>query len=276
MGTTQALLDTKHRPLVMAIVNLTPDSFYPDSRAPDPDEAVQRAQRAVEQGADIVDLGGESTRPGSEPVPEKAEHERVVPVVEALAHATDTAISVDTRRASVARACLEAGATIVNDTSAGRDDEAMRATVAEHGADIVLMHRQGQPKQMQQDPSYEDVVGEVEAFLTQRAKACLEAGIPRESIVVDPGIGFGKTLEHNLALLRATPRLAELGYPVLVGASRKSMFAKLLDREVDERLAGSLTVAAWTAAHGASVLRVHDVAETLDALRTVQALEKRP
>lgn len=260
---------------MMGVVNVTPDSFYPDSRAPSQEDAVQRAVAMAEQGADVLDVGGESTRPGADPVPAKAERERVVPAVETIVEQVDVPVSVDTRKAGVAEAALEAGASIVNDVSAGRDDERMVDVVAEHDADVVLMHRRGTPDVMQQDPGYENVRAEVAGFLLARAEAAVEAGVDRDAIAIDPGIGFGKTLEHNLELLRATDALAGLGYPLLVGVSRKSMFGDLLDRDVDERLPGSLAVAALAAREGAGVIRVHDVPETWDVVRTVEALEPR-
>lgn len=275
MGLIEDLFREAGRTLVMGVVNVTPDSFYPDSRTPETETAVQRARRMAQEGADLLDVGGESTRPGSDPVPEKAELERVVPAVEAIADAVDVPVSVDTRRAAVAREALDAGAAVVNDVSAGRDDEGMFDVVAEHGADVVLMHRQGTPDVMQEDPTYEDVRAEVAGFLLERAQAAVDAGVDRASITIDPGIGFGKTLEHNLELLRSTRALAGLGYPVLVGVSRKSMFEGLLGREVDERLPGSLAVAALAARDGAAVVRVHDVAETLDAVRTAEAIDPR-
>lgn len=257
----------------MGIVNATPDSFYPDSRRPTEEGAVAEAVRVAKAGADLIDVGGESTRPGSKPVPVEEELERVVPAIEEIAARVDVPLSVDTRRAEVARAAVDAGATVVNDTSAGRDDPEMLDTVADLGADLVLMHRQGDPEQMQEDPSYEAVVPEVAEFLLDRAQAAIDAGVPRESVVLDPGIGFGKTLEHNLALIRASGTLAGLGYPVLLGVSRKSMFGSLLGRAVDERLPGSLAVAAWAAQRDVDVLRVHDVPETLDVVQVVDALE---
>jgi dihydropteroate synthase len=255
MGLIRRRFHERGRALVMGVVNVTPDSFYPDSRAPETEEAVQRARRFAEQGAELLDVGGESTRPGADPVPEKDEIERVVPAVEAIADAVDVPISVDTRRAEVARQALQAGAAIVNDVSAGRDDERMFDVVAEADADVVLMHRQGTPDVMQEDPSYENVRAEVAGFLLDRAQAAVDAGVDREAVTLDPGIGFGKTLEHNLELLRATSTLAGLGHPLLVGVSRKSMFGQLLDREVDERLPGSLAVAALAARDGAAVVR---------------------
>lgn len=273
MGLIQQRFTELDRTLVMGVVNVTPDSFYPDSRNPETEQAVQQARRMAEQGADVIDVGGESTRPGSDAVPEKAELERVVPAIEAIADAVDVPLSVDTRRAEVAGRALEAGADLVNDVSAGRDDEHMFDVVAEHEADIVLMHRQGTPDVMQEDPAYENVRAEVAGFLLERAQRAVDAGIDRAAVTIDPGIGFGKRLEHNLELLRSTSALAGLGYPLLVGVSRKSMFGQLLDREVDDRLPGSLAVAALAARDGAAVVRVHDVAETLDAVRTAEAMD---
>ncbi len=276
MGHTLDLVEAEGRPLVMGILNITPDSFYPDSRTPDVKAALEEAQSMVDHGAHILDVGGESTRPGSQPVPANEELERVLAVVEAIDDHLDAPISIDTHKANVAEACLEAGATIVNDISAARDDDRMHQVVADHGADLVLMHMQGRPKTMQQDPYYENVVAQVTDFLVTQASQAEAAGVPRDAIVIDPGIGFGKRLQDNLALLRATATLSELGYPLLVGASRKSMFEGLLGRELDQRLAGSLAVAAYCATQGAHVLRVHDVRETVDAVAVVQAIEEAP
>lgn len=275
MGIIQDRWREQGRPLVMGVLNVTPDSFYPDSRVGETDEALEQAIQMAEQGADVLDVGGESTRPGSKPVDEKVERERVVAAVEAISEKVDVPISVDTRRASVAEQAIEAGAAIVNDVSAGRDDERMFDVVAEHEVDVVLMHRQGAPELMQADPSYDNVRGEVAGFLLARVEAAVVAGVDRDAITIDPGIGFGKTLEHNLSLLRATPALAGLGYPVLVGVSRKSMFDRLLGRDVEDRLAGSLAVAALLARDGAAVLRVHDVQQTVDVVRTAEALDPR-
>lgn len=273
MGTLRGARADVSRTLVMGIVNATPDSFYPASRRPHEEGALAQAVQMAQAGADVIDVGGESTRPGSEPVPEKVEQERVIPVVREITDRVDVPVSVDTRRASVAQAALEAGASIVNDTSAGRDDPRLLEVVAEQGADVVLMHRQGEPEVMQEDPTYDDAVAEVAGFLLRRAKAAREAGVAHDAITLDPGIGFGKRLEHNLALIRASGRLSDLGYPVLLGVSRKSMFAELLDRDVDERLPGSLAVAAWAAQRDVDILRVHDVGATLDVVRTIEALE---
>lgn len=276
MGHTLDLIEAEGRPLVMGILNITPDSFYPDSRTPDVKAALEEAQAMIDHGAHILDVGGESTRPGSEPVPADEEIERVLPVVEAIDDHLDVPISIDTRKASVAEACLEAGATIVNDISAAREDDRMHEVVVDHGADLVLMHMQGRPETMQRDPYYENVVAQVTDFLVTQANQAEAAGVPRDAIVIDPGIGFGKRLQDNLALLRATGTLSELGYPLLIGASRKSMFGGLLGRELDQRLAGSLAVATYCATRGAHVLRVHDVRETRDAVDVIQAIEEAP
>lgn len=227
----------------------------------------------VQAGADLIDVGGESTRPGSKPVPVEEEVQRVVPVVEALVERVDVPVSVDTRRAKTAKEALDAGASVVNDTSAGRDDPGLLPLVAKQEADVVLMHRQGRPEVMQEDPSYDAVVPEVTGFFVERVHAALDAGVDRSSIIVDPGVGFGKRLEDNLALIRACKAWEASGFPVLLGVSRKSMFEGLLGREVEDRLAGSLGVAAVGAMVGIHALRVHDVEETLDVVKTVNALE---
>lgn len=263
------------RPLIMGILNVTPDSFSDGGRFMDFGVAVEHACRMAEAGADIIDVGGESSRPGSERVPLEEEIRRVIPVIGELAGRVECPISVDTMKAEVARQALEAGASIVNDISAGRWDPEMLSVVAESGAGMVLMHMQGEPRTMQQNPQYKDVVAEVVEFLAGRMAECEKAGIDPVRLAVDPGIGFGKTLEHNLQLLAALPRLRELGRPVVVGASRKSMIGMLTGREVNERLAGSLAVAAYALMRGAHVLRVHDVAQTRDVISVIAALKRQ-
>jgi len=260
------------RPLIMGILNVTPDSFSDGGRFRDVDAAVDHGCRMEEAGADIIDVGGESTRPGSRRIPLEEELRRVIPVVEGLAQRVRCAISVDTTKAEVAERALQAGADIVNDVSAGRWDERMLPVVAASRAGMVLMHMKGEPGTMQADPRYRDVVGEVQDFLRERISACLAAGIRREALAIDPGIGFGKRLEHNLALLSAIPRLAGLGRPVVIGVSRKSMLGMLTGRPVDERLSASLGAAAFAMWRGAHVLRVHDVPETRDVVQVVGAL----
>lgn len=260
---------------VMGILNTTPDSFSDGGLWTDRDQALRHALGMVAAGADIIDVGGESTRPGASPVSAQQELDRVVPVVEAIAAQTDVAISVDTSKPEVMEAAVAAGAVLINDVLALRGEGALE-TAARLGVSVCLMHMQGRPRDMQHDPCYADVVAEVEAFLLDRASACRAAGIPGEKILIDPGFGFGKTLEHNLALFRALPRLCSSAYPVLVGVSRKSMLGALTGRPVEERLAASVAAAVLAAAHGVAVLRVHDVAATVDALMVARTLGALP
>ncbi len=256
---------------LMGVVNVTPDSFSDGGEYLDPAAAIGHGEAMLAQGADLLDVGGESTRPGAEPVAEAEELRRVVPVVQALAGAGAT-VSVDTSKAAVAAAALEAGATIVNDVTALRGDPQMAALCAERRAGVVLMHMPGTPRTMQDDPRYEDVVDEVKAFLAGRVEAAVAAGVAEQAIWVDPGIGFGKTLAHNLELLRRLDRLRDLGRPVLVGTSRKSFIGKVDGSPVGERLGGTIASEVLAAAAGADVLRVHDVAETVQALRVAEAI----
>jgi len=266
-----AALLTQRRPLVMGIVNVTPDSFHDGGRHATRAAAVAHARRLVEEGADLLDLGGESTRPGAAPVSADEELARVLPVLEAL-QGCGVPLSVDTRQPSVMQAVLAAGAMMINDINALRAPGAIAALVGTD-ASVCLMHMQGEPRTMQQAPHYGDVVAEVAAFLCERIDACVAAGIARERIVVDPGFGFGKRLEDNLALARALPRLATIA-PLLVGFSRKSMIGAITGREATgDRLAGSIGAALWAARAGASILRVHDVAATRDALAVWRQFE---
>jgi dihydropteroate synthase len=258
-------------PKVMGILNLTPDSFFDGGRYVDQQTAVEYARQMVEDGAAIIDVGGESTRPGSDPVDAVDEIRRVVPIIETISKRFNVAISIDTNKAAVMLAALDAGAHLINDVRALREPGAL-AAVAQSRAAVCLMHMQGNPKTMQHEPHYLDVVAEVKSFLRERLAACETAGIDRSRILVDPGIGFGKHLEHNLALIAATKELAGLGVPVLIGASRKSMFAKLLGRAPQERIAGGVAVATAAALAGAKVIRTHDVRETVDALAVATAL----
>jgi len=251
---------------VMAVVNATPDSFYAPSRARAVLAARDAALRAAADGAAVIDLGGESTRPGSDYVGLEEELERVIPAIEAIRKESGVPISVDTRKAAVARAALAAGADIVNDVSALLHEPEIAAVAAAAGAPVILMHMKGDPKTMQAAPSYEDCPREVAAFLLAAAARAEAAGIPRDRVVLDPGIGFGKRLEDNLALLSRLDELADLGYPVLVGLSRKSFVGALTGRPPEGRLAGSLGAACAAFAKGARVFRVHDAAETRDAL----------
>jgi len=259
-------------PAVMGILNVTPDSFSDGGRFASAEAAVARGLELVAQGADIVDVGGESTRPGSEAVSAHDELCRVVPVIEALSSRSSAVLSVDTMKARVARAALEAGAHIVNDVSACTHDAEMASVVAEYGAGVVLMHMRGMPRTMQEDPRYEDVVREVSDYLAERRDALVDAGVDRSAVAVDPGIGFGKTLEHNLALLRGLERVGACGAPVVVGLSRKSFLGTLTGREVGDRLASSVAALAWCVMNGADVMRVHDVSASRDAVTVVRAL----
>jgi len=247
------------RVLVMGVLNVTPDSFSDGGAFLNPDAAADRALAMEREGADIIDIGGESSRPGAEPVPLEEELRRVLPVLERLRGRLRIPISIDTTKAEVAEAALQAGAEIVNDVSALRFDPRMGEVVARSGAGLVLMHMRGTPKTMQQDPTYADVVAEVRDFLAQRVEHAVSLGIDRELIAIDPGIGFGKTVEHNLELLRRLPELCELGHPVLVGPSRKSFIGAVLNLPVEERLEGTLAACAVAVVRGADIVRVHDV-----------------
>lgn len=258
-------------PLVMGVLNVTPDSFSDGGRWQDPGAALDHALRMFADGADVVDVGGESTRPGSRPVSAGEELERVIPVIEGLRARIDAPVSIDTSKPEVMRAAIGAGACMINDVRALRVPGAL-AAAAELGVPVCLMHMQGDPPTMQAAPGYRDVVAEVMEFLQARAEACREAGLAPEKIVLDPGFGFGKTLRHNCALFQALPRFCALGYPVLVGLSRKSMLGAITGREVGERIAASVAGAVLAARYGASILRVHDVAETVDALKVLAAL----
>jgi dihydropteroate synthase len=258
----------------MGILNATPDSFSDGGQHLDVAAAAAHARAMADDGAAIIDVGGESTRPGATPVAVEDELARVAPVLEALRVGPAAApTSIDTRHAAVAQVALDAGAVLVNDVSAGADPS-MLPLVAERGVGICLMHMQGEPGTMQDDPRYADVVAEVVAFLEGRMEAAVRAGVGEEAIVLDPGIGFGKTTAHNLALLTGLPRITALGRPVLVGVSRKGIIGALTGRDVDERLAGSIGAGLAAVARGAAVLRVHDVSETVDALAAFAAIEE--
>jgi dihydropteroate synthase len=262
-------------PLVMGIVNVTPDSFSDGGRYLGHDAAVAHAMQLVEQGADLLDIGGESTRPGSQPVPLEDELARVVPVVRRLAQLTSVPLSVDTSKAEVARQALEAGAHIINDVTALQGDPAMLDVARTHEAGVIVMHMQDTPATMQLAPHYEDVVAEVGDFLEARLQSCRNLGIAGERVVLDPGFGFGKTHEHNLRLLARLEELQRLGRPVCLGVSRKSIFGKVLHRPVHERLAGSLTAVCYSLMRrSAQIVRVHDVASTRDVITLLQALQQ--
>jgi dihydropteroate synthase len=266
------VLDLGRRALVMGIVNVTPDSFSDGGRLAGPAEAVAHALELIRQGADLLDVGGESTRPGAVPVPPEEELRRVVPVIGELAARTDVPLSVDTTKAEVARQALAAGAHIVNDVSACGDAH-MAEVVRASGAGLVLMHMKGTPATMQADPTYDDVVAEVAGFLEARLQQAAKDGIAGRQVVLDPGIGFGKTVRHNLELLANLEQLGRLGRPVCLGLSRKRFIGKLLDRDVNERLAGSLVAATYALARRtAHIIRAHDVAATRDAAWLVAAV----
>ena len=255
----------------MGILNVTADSFSDGGRYSDVTGAVAWARQMAAAGADIIDIGGESTRPGAPAVDADEELRRVIPVIEQL---PDLLVSVDTTKAIVAERALAAGARIVNDISALRHDVGMLAVVRDFGAGVVLMHLQGTPATMQDNPRYADVVREVREFLAERIEFAVGGGVRKTQIAVDPGLGFGKTTDHNRQLLANLEQFATLGCPILVGASRKSFIGQLLGRSVSERLPGSLAVAAWAVLHGAQIVRAHDVAATVDVVRLIAALRQ--
>jgi dihydropteroate synthase len=259
------------RPAVMGVLNVTPDSFSDGGRYASADAAFDRAAVMAAEGADIIDIGGESTRPGAHLVLESVETERVVPVIERIARTLDVTISIDTSKPGVMAAAAAAGAHIVNDVCALRAPGA-REWAARSGVGVCLMHMQGEPRTMQHHPLYRDVVAEVSEFLVRARESCLSAGVAQDAIVLDPGVGFGKGLEHNMTLLKELPRLVALGSPLLVGVSRKSFIGRILDRGTEERLYGGLGLAALAVSMGARIIRTHDVAPTLDAIRMVSAV----
>lgn len=256
---------------VMGILNLTPDSFSDGGQFLSIEPAIARVGQMITEGADIIDIGGESTRPGAQPLTAEEEIQRVVPVITAVRAQYDVPVSIDTSKAEVMRAAVEAGATMINDVRALQEPGALEAA-AELQVPVCLMHMQGQPRTMQQNPVYADVVDDIKSFLSVRVKACIEAGIDRDKLVIDPGFGFGKTLEHNLSLLKHLPEFVSMGLPVLVGISRKSMLGAILDAEVDQRMAGGLATTVLGFEAGARVFRVHDVKPTVDALKVCAAV----
>lgn len=258
---------------VMGVVNVTPDSFSDGGRFINADAALVQARRLISAGASILDVGGESTRPGAAPVSVQQELDRVVPVIEALAQETQVVLSVDTSTPDVMREAARAGAHLINDVRALSREGALQAAM-DTGLAVCLMHMQGQPGTMQMSPEYDDVVSEVERYLNERIAACEVAGLQRQQLLVDPGFGFGKTLGHNLSLLKHLDRFKRWGCPVLVGMSRKSMIGDVLGKPVDQRLYGSLAAAVAAAMNGASIVRVHDVAETADAIAVINALHR--
>lgn len=265
------------KPLVMGVLNVTPDSFSDGGLYQDPSNALQRIEEMLDEGADIIDVGGESTRPGSDVVPAEEERRRVEPVIRLAAQRfPDAYFSIDSMKASVVRAALDAGAHIVNDVSGLQKDPEKADYTAEFGASLIIMHAQGTPKTMQQNPQYDDIIAEISDFLKSQAGLAAERGVSRERIILDPGIGFGKTLKHNLMLFKHLDAITRLGYPVLMGASRKSMIAKLLNGrgvENDGRLAATLALHYDALCKGAAIIRVHDVQQATDSIRIFKAVQ---
>lgn len=257
---------------MIGIINITPDSFSGDGLAGKPDAAVEQGLRMVEQGADILDVGGQSTRPGSDPVPVEEELGRVMPVLEGLAGRADVPISIDTCSAQVAEAACNAGASIVNDITGLGQDPRMAEAAVMAGAAVVIMHMKGTPKTMQQTPQYDDVIGDIAAYLRERTQLAMQAGVGEDQIVVDPGIGFGKALQHNLEILRRLEEFKSLGFPLLVGTSRKSMIGAVLDLPADQRVEGTAATVALAIQKGADIVRVHDVLQMARVAKMADAI----
>ncbi len=268
------MVELGDRTLVMGILNVTPDSFSDGGRFADTQAALEHARQMIRDGADLIDVGGESTRPKAETVPLEEELKRVVPVIEVLCRETDRLISIDTRKARVAEKALQLGAHIINDVSALTADPAMPAMARDYRAGVILMHMRGDPGTMQNDPQYVDVVKDVADYLGGRMQVLQRAGLSRESMAIDPGIGFGKTVEHNISILAGLDRLKLLGRPIVIGVSRKSFIGKTLGREMPERLAGSLASAAYAIVKGAHIIRVHDVKESCDVAHLMAIFRK--
>lgn len=263
-----------NRPLVMGIVNVTPDSFSDGGMYLSPEKAIEHARRLVEEGADIIDIGGESSRPGAIAITDDEEIERVKPVLEGLIPYIEVPVSIDTRKVKVAEVACEIGATIINDISGLRGEPKIAEVAARYKTYLVLMHMRGTPETMQVGIQYNDLIGEISSFLANAAELAMKAGVDRQKIIIDPGIGFGKTVEHNFTLIKKLDLLAKLGYPILIGVSRKSFIGKSLDLPVDERLEGSLTAAIYAAIKGATIIRVHDVLSTVRALKILELIER--
>ncbi len=261
---------------IMGVLNVTPDSFSDGGKFFKSDDAVRQGMEMIGEGADMIDVGGESTRPGSDPLPTEEELSRVIPVIEALSKKTDVPVSIDTYKAEVARRALDAGAQMINDISALRFDPKMKEVASKYKVPIVLMHIKGTPKEMQKDPYYDDVIVEITEYLRQSIKMAEDVGIDREKIIIDPGIGFGKRLQDNLNILKNLKKFSILGCPILIGCSRKSFIGKILDLPAEERLEGSLAALAVAVMNGANIVRVHDVKEServvslVDAIMTVE------
>lgn len=260
-------------PLVMGILNVTPDSFSDGGKFIAKDTAIKHAQQILEEGADIIDVGGESTRPGAQAVTVEEEIQRTIPVIEALSKSTDALISIDTSKPEIMSAAVDAGACLINDVRALREPGALEAA-SQLNTHVCLMHMQGQPRTMQTEPQYKNVVDDIKLFLKERIDTCVEMGIAKEKLIIDPGFGFGKTLEHNLTLFKHLEDFHTFDVPLLVGVSRKSMIGMLLDRPVEERVPASVAMAGLATWLGTKILRVHDVKETVDAVRMIQAIKE--
>lgn len=258
------------RPLIMGVLNVTPDSFSDGGRFLDIDKATEHAFLMAESGADIIDVGGESTRPGSRGMTVEEELSRVIPVVERIAVKINVPISIDTKKSDVAERAVRSGASIINDVSGLESDARIAEIAGEHNCYLILMHMRGTPESMQESTEYDDIIGEISRFLRDAAQKAIGSGVPANRIIIDPGIGFGKSVEGNFVILKNLDRFLELGYPVLVGASRKSFIGKALGLEVDDRLDGSLAAACYAVLNGADIVRVHDVAETRRALTIIE------
>lgn len=267
-------LDFSQRAYIMGVLNLTPDSFFDGRMFPEPEAAVQHAFRMEAEGADIIDLGGESTRPGAQAVPLKEEFRRVLPVLKRLSGRLKVPISIDTYKSEVAERCIQCGAEMVNDISGLYFDPRMKEVVARHQVPVIVMHMKGTPRDMQKDPQYRDLIGEILSYFRESISRADAAGVPADKIIIDPGIGFGKSFTHNLDILKGLESFKVLGKPIMVGASRKSFLGKILDLPVDERLEGSIAAALYAVLRGANIVRVHDVAATVRALRTVEAIQR--
>jgi dihydropteroate synthase len=269
------LAQQDRRPLVMGVLNVTPDSFSDGGRFAALESAVAQAEKLARDGAELIDIGGESTRPGSQRIEPDEQIRRIVPVLKAAAKRLPVVWSVDTRSAKVAEAAMDAGTEVINDISAGRDDPRILRVAAERGAPVILMHMQGEPATMQDDPRYGDVMAEVKAFLAERMAAAEAAGVRREKIMLDPGIGFGKKLEHNLTLLREMKSLTSLGRPLVIGTSRKGFIGRIAgESEPSKRVMGTAASVAWSIANGAAIVRVHDVEPMIKVVRVVRAIMK--
>jgi len=266
--------DFSSRTHVMGVINVTPDSFSDGGKFFQAEQAIQQGLRLAQEGADILDIGGESTRPGSEPVSLEEELRRVIPVIEKLSKQVQILISIDTYKAVVAKKALQSGAEIINDISALRFDSQMVKVAREFGCPVILMHIQGTPRQMQENPVYQDVIGEIKVYFQRQVAYARQNGLDESQLIIDPGIGFGKTLEHNLEILRKLSQFQELGRPIMVGVSRKSFVGKILDLPVEDRLEGSLAAMAYAILQGANIVRVHDVRESVRVARIIDELKR--